>query len=127
MDRESLMNNAIQGSQGTSLVVQRLRFHASNAEGVCSIPAQGTKIPHATGMAKKVGGWEIGDLRGYKENQTSGSDFALQNWDSAISLMIPLKNLNILAGDSSVTRESVPSPWQRKGPACPDWVGPHCN
>ena len=50
------MNNAIQGSQGTSLVVQWLRFHASNVEGVCSIPSQGTKIPHATGMAKKVGG-----------------------------------------------------------------------
>ena len=56
MDRESLMKNAIQGSQGTSLVAQWLRFRASKAEGVCPIPAQGTKIPHATGMAKKVGG-----------------------------------------------------------------------
>ena len=39
MDRESLRNNAIQGSQGASLVVQWLGFHASNAEGVCSILA----------------------------------------------------------------------------------------
>ena len=38
---------------GTSLVVQWLRFHASNAVGwvggvlLSSIPGQGTKIPHA--------------------------------------------------------------------------------
>ena len=31
---------------GTSLVVQWLRLHASNAEGVGSIPGVGTKIPH---------------------------------------------------------------------------------
>ena len=73
------------------------------------------------------GGKALGDLRGYKENQTCGSGFALQNWNSSVSLMIPLKNPNILACDSSVTRESVPSPWQLKGPTCPDWVGPHCN
>ena len=33
---------------GTSLVVQWLRLHASNAEGAGLIPHQGTKIPHAT-------------------------------------------------------------------------------
>ena len=32
---------------GTSLVVQWLRLHASNAGGTGSIPGQGTKIPHA--------------------------------------------------------------------------------
>ena len=53
MDRESLMNNAIQGSQGTSLVVQWLRFHASNAGGVGLGPGWGTKIPHAVRMHEK--------------------------------------------------------------------------
>ena len=32
---------------GTSLVVQWLRLHASNARDMASIPGQGTKIPHA--------------------------------------------------------------------------------
>ena len=32
--------------QGTSVVVQWLRFHASNAGGMGSIPGRGTKIPH---------------------------------------------------------------------------------
>jgi len=32
---------------GTSLVVQWLRLHASNARDMGSIPGQGTKIPHA--------------------------------------------------------------------------------
>ena len=35
------------------MVVQRLRFHACIAGGVGSIPGQGTKIPHATGLSKK--------------------------------------------------------------------------
>ena len=34
-------------NQGTSLAVQWLRFCASTAGGVDSIPGQGTKIPHA--------------------------------------------------------------------------------
>ena len=33
--------------QGTSLVIQRLRLCATNAEGMGSIPGQGTKFPHA--------------------------------------------------------------------------------
>ena len=33
---------------GTSLAVQWLRLHASNAGGEGSTPGQGTKIPHAT-------------------------------------------------------------------------------
>ena len=33
--------------QGTSLVVPWLRLHASDARDTCSIPDQGTKIPHA--------------------------------------------------------------------------------
>ena len=31
----------------TSLVVQRLRLQAPNAEGMSSIPSQGTQIPYA--------------------------------------------------------------------------------
>ena len=40
---------------GTSLVVQWLRLHASNAGGAGSLPGWGTKIPHAPqhGSAKK--------------------------------------------------------------------------
>ena len=34
--------------RGISLAVQCLRLHASNARGVGSIPAWGTKIPHAS-------------------------------------------------------------------------------
>ena len=33
--------------EGTSLVVQWLRLHGSNAGGAGLIPGQGTKIPHA--------------------------------------------------------------------------------
>ena len=39
--------------RGTSLVVQWLRPHASNAGGTSSIPGRGTKIPHATQQKKK--------------------------------------------------------------------------
>ena len=38
---------------GTSLAVQWLRLHASNARGVGSIPGQGTKCPHAAAKKKK--------------------------------------------------------------------------
>ena len=34
---------------GTSLAVQWLRLHISNAGDTGSIPGQGTKIPHASG------------------------------------------------------------------------------
>ena len=37
-----------EGLIGTSLVAQWLRLCASNADGVGSIPGQGTKTPHAT-------------------------------------------------------------------------------
>ena len=42
---------------GTSLEVQWLRLCTHNAEGVVSIPDQGTKIPNATwpGQKKKFG------------------------------------------------------------------------
>ena len=39
---------------GTSLVVQWLRLRAFNAGGVGLIPGRGTKIPHATQVAKKI-------------------------------------------------------------------------
>ena len=38
---------------GTSLVLQWLRFHASNAGGPGSIPGQGIRIPHAMGHGQK--------------------------------------------------------------------------
>ena len=38
---------------GTFLVVQWLRLHASTAEGLGSIPGQGTKIPHAVWYGQK--------------------------------------------------------------------------
>ena len=38
---------------GISLVVQWLRLHASTAEGLGSIPGQGTKIPHAVWYGQK--------------------------------------------------------------------------
>ena len=37
---------------GAFLPVQWLRLHASSARGTGSICGQGTKIPHATGVAK---------------------------------------------------------------------------
>ena len=40
-------------SIGTSLEVQWLRLHASNAGGTCSIPGWGTKIPHAAWHGQK--------------------------------------------------------------------------
>ena len=39
---------------GASLAVQWLRFHAAIAGGLGSIPGQGTKITHATLVAKKL-------------------------------------------------------------------------
>ena len=39
---------------GTSLVVQWLRLHASNAGGMGSIPGQGTKIPQAMQCGQKI-------------------------------------------------------------------------
>ena len=48
---------------GTSLVVQQLRLHISNAEGAGSIPGQGTKISHAMQLKKKTFmGHQICDL-----------------------------------------------------------------
>ena len=38
---------------GTSLAVQWVRLHASNARCVGSIPGQGTKCPHAAAEKKK--------------------------------------------------------------------------
>ena len=40
--------------KGTSLVVQWLGIHASNAGGIDWIPGQGTKIPHATWHGQKI-------------------------------------------------------------------------
>ena len=39
---------------GTSLAVQWVRLHAANAEGMGSIPGQGTKIPHAVKCSQKI-------------------------------------------------------------------------
>ena len=42
-------------SLGTSLVVQWLRLHASNAGGTGLIPGQGSKIPHGERPKKERG------------------------------------------------------------------------
>lgn len=39
---------------GTSVVVQRLRFHAANAGDLGSIPGQGTEIPHAAQYGQEI-------------------------------------------------------------------------
>ena len=39
---------------GTFLVVQWLRLHTSNADGVGSIPGQETKIPHAKQCGQRI-------------------------------------------------------------------------
>ena len=44
--KEYVNGQKIMGT-GTSLVVQWLRLHTSNAGGAGLIPGQGTKIPHA--------------------------------------------------------------------------------
>ena len=41
-------------NHGTSLEVQWLRLHASNAGGAGSIFGRGTKIPHVSGCSQKV-------------------------------------------------------------------------
>ena len=49
----SLSATVKQGRSGASLVVQWLRFSASSAGGMGSIPGQGTKIPYAIHSAAK--------------------------------------------------------------------------
>ena len=39
--------------QGNSLVVQRLKLHASTAQGTGSVPGRGTKIMHAAQHSQK--------------------------------------------------------------------------
>ena len=39
---------------GTSLAVQWLQLHTSNAQGIGLIPGQGTKTPHATQCGQKM-------------------------------------------------------------------------
>jgi len=41
------------GKEGTSLAVQWLRIHTSTVGSAGSIPAQGTKTPHATAVKPK--------------------------------------------------------------------------
>ena len=43
---------------GTSLMVQWLRLRSSNAEGVGSIPGQGTKTPHTVQHSQKLNLWK---------------------------------------------------------------------
>ena len=42
----------------TSLIVQWWKLHATNAEGVGSIPGGGTKISHATGHGQRIKRWK---------------------------------------------------------------------
>ena len=50
---KSLKKNLFKKVGGTSLVVQWLGLHASNAGGVGSVPGRRTKIPHATWHSQK--------------------------------------------------------------------------
>ena len=52
MSLQSLVRK-IKNLQGTSLVVQGLRLHASNTESTDLIPGWGTKIPHAAWCGQK--------------------------------------------------------------------------
>ena len=48
MGSQKIVNNPKEDREGwTSLVVQQLRLHASNAGDMGLIPGQGTNIPHA--------------------------------------------------------------------------------
>ena len=51
---ESRAAPLVKGQPGTSLAVQWLRLHASNAGGTGSIPGQGTKIPHAAWQGQRI-------------------------------------------------------------------------
>ena len=48
------VNLCISKFDGTSLAVQWLGLHASNAGSVGSIPVPGTKIPHAAWHGQKI-------------------------------------------------------------------------
>ena len=56
---------------GTSLAVQWVRLHASTSGGMGSIPAQGTKIPHATPHNQKKK--KKSRVRGIKRAEGGGS------------------------------------------------------
>ena len=60
------MAEAKSEGSGTSLGVQWLRLHASNAETMASIPDWGTKIPHAVWPKKKSKEMKISHLEGSK-------------------------------------------------------------
>ena len=60
------MAEAKSEGSGTSLGVQWLRLHASNAETMASIPDWGTKIPHAVWPKKKRKEMKISHLEGSK-------------------------------------------------------------
>ena len=62
------------GITGTSLGVQWLRLHTSNAEGTSSIPGQGTKIPHGTQCDQEI-------LKNVKERY----HFSGQRWQESSS------------------------------------------
>ena len=47
--KELDMTEQLNSNNGTSLMVQWLKLSTSNTGGPCSISAQRTKIPHATG------------------------------------------------------------------------------
>ena len=66
MGSQKIVNNPKEDREGwTSLVVQQLRLHASNAGDVGLIPGQGTNIPHAMlSQAKKKKDIE-GDINSY--------------------------------------------------------------
>ena len=58
-------------SSGTSLVVQWLRPHASNAGGMSSVPGRGTKIPYTVRCGQKKKGIKIKGLKGKAKRNPS--------------------------------------------------------
>ena len=60
-------------STGTSLAVQGLRFSASSARGVSSVPGQGTKMPDAAWCGKKTTKNHVKRIKVLKFKQTKKS------------------------------------------------------
>ena len=67
---------------GTSLVVQQLRVHASNAEGMGLIPGWGTKIPQAEQWGQKKREREKENKLNAQQQGMASQSQPLMLWDS---------------------------------------------
>ena len=87
------------GAKGTSLEVQWLRFHASNARGTSLIPGWGNKIPHVTRpketRAKTTGSQELMEERWKQETKSKcrccvrRCRTIVTNWFSEMERQVP--------------------------------------